>query len=53
MVALGRTLDDAQADRVVPACPDWTVRDAYAHQAGVSADILAGRMDGVATDEWT
>jgi len=31
----------------------WTVKDVYAHQAGAAADILAGRLEGVATDEWT
>src|SRR4029453_16185463 len=51
--ALGRTLTDHQAEAHVPACPRWTVRDLFAHQAGVAADILAGRLDGVATDEWT
>ena len=25
----------------------------FAHQAGVAADLLAGRLDGVATDPWT
>ncbi len=51
--ALGRELTDAEAELVVPACPDWTVREVFAHQAGVAADILGGRLDGVATDPWT
>jgi uncharacterized protein (TIGR03083 family) len=37
----------------VPACPDWTVKDVAAHCAGVVDDVLAGRLDGVATDPWT
>jgi uncharacterized protein (TIGR03083 family) len=37
----------------VPACPDWTVHDVVAHLAGVCADILAGNLEGVASDPWT
>ena len=53
MSALGRTLDADDGERPVPACPNWTVRQVFAHQAGVAADILAGRLDGVTTDPWT
>jgi len=41
------------ADRVVPHCPAWTVADLLAHMVGAPEDILAGRLDGVATDAWT
>ena len=41
------------ADRGVPACPKWTVREVAAHLAGACDDVLAGRLEGVATDEWT
>lgn len=37
----------------VPACPDWNVRDVAAHLAGVTADALAGNMEGAGTDPWT
>lgn len=53
MSALGRSLTDDEAERTVPACPEWTVRQVFAHQAGVAGDILGGRLDGVATDSWT
>lgn len=33
--------------------PTWRARDVLAHLVGVPSDILAGRMDGVATDAWT
>lgn len=49
-------LDDASpgvAGRVVPACPEWTVHDVVAHLAGVSTDLVEGRVDGIATEEWT
>jgi uncharacterized protein (TIGR03083 family) len=53
MIELGRSLRDDDAAISVPACPAWTIKDVYAHQAGVVADALAGRLDGVATDPWT
>lgn len=46
-------LPDGQAETAVPACPEWTVRNVAAHLAGVCADILAGRIEGVATERWT
>jgi uncharacterized protein (TIGR03083 family) len=54
LTALLRSLGpDTVADTPVPACPAWTVRHVIAHLAGVGDDILAGRLDGVATDAWT
>lgn len=46
-------LDDARASLPVPTCPEWSVHDVVAHVAGVVDDVLAGRMDGVATEPWT
>ena len=40
-------------ERVVPACPRWTVQQLVSHLTGVVADALAGNLDGVATDPWT
>lgn len=37
----------------VPGCPAWQVRDVVAHVTGITADVNAGRLDGVATDPWT
>jgi uncharacterized protein (TIGR03083 family) len=53
MLALGASLSDEQAATRVPGCPLWTVKDVYAHQAGVCADVLAGNVEGAATDPWT
>lgn len=50
---LGRGLGDDAAELVVPATPAWTVRDNFAHMAGVADDVLHGRLDGVTTDPWT
>src|SRR4051812_41896335 len=43
----------ADPTQPVPACPDWTVKDLVAHVTGVVDDVLAGRIEGVATDPWT
>jgi len=53
LVALAADIDDDAAATKVPTCPLWTVKDVYAHQSGAAADILAGRLEGVATDAWT
>jgi uncharacterized protein (TIGR03083 family) len=44
---------DADPTTTVPACPKWTVKDVLSHVAGIPADVLAGRVDGVATEPWT
>ena len=52
----GRIVDvvrDADPATPVPTCPGWTVKDVVAHLSGVLADFAAGRLDGVATPEWT
>lgn len=41
------------ADRVVPACPAWTVQQLASHVVGVSADIVAGNLAGAGSDPWT
>jgi uncharacterized protein (TIGR03083 family) len=52
-VALGRSLTEQQGALVVPATPQWTVKDNFAHMAGVADDLLNGRIEGAATDPWT
>lgn len=47
------SIDASTAERRVPACPEWTIRELASHQAGVATDALAGRLEGVATDPWT
>ncbi len=46
-------LDGDQGRVAVPACPEWTVHDVVSHLSGICADILAGNLEGVATDPWT
>lgn len=50
---LVREADNEQLERHAPAAPDWRVRDLVAHLSGITADVNAGNLDGVATDAWT
>ena len=53
LLALAGELTEDDAAVSVPTCPEWTVKDVYAHQAGVPTDIIDGRLEGLATDKWT
>ncbi len=53
VVDLVRHATDDQLEAHAPATPEWRVRDVLAHLSGVTADILSGNLDGVATDAWT
>jgi uncharacterized protein (TIGR03083 family) len=53
LLTLGRSLDESDGATRLPSCPEWTVRDLYAHLVGINADALAGRLEGVAEDWWT
>ena len=43
----------AVAEQVVPACPQWTVRQLASHMCGVCDDVLAGNVAEAGTDPWT
>ena len=45
--------DPEQHAARVPGSPQWAVRDVIAHVTGVCADVLAGNIAGVGTEEWT
>ncbi len=53
MTALLQDVDETAADAVVPATPDWRVRDLVAHVVGVADDVVAGRLEGAGSDPWT
>lgn len=53
LVELAATLDDDTTATIVPATPQWSVKDVYAHLCGENADILAGNLEGATTDPWT
>lgn len=53
MTELAAGLSEQQAGTRVPALPAWTVRDTYAHLAGVCREVHEGTLTGRATDEDT
>ncbi|WP_233213514.1 maleylpyruvate isomerase family mycothiol-dependent enzyme [Mycobacterium hubeiense] len=53
ITALVSGLDEKGWATVVPACPEWSVRDVLAHLAAVADDWASGRLAGPATDEQT
>lgn len=53
MTDLARAMDEVEASSMVPATPEWQVKDLLAHVAGVAADVVAGRLEGAGSDPWT
>lgn len=53
LIALAAGLDDSQAVAAVPMCPDWSIKDVYAHVVGIIDDFLTQNLAGVGTDAWT
>lgn len=52
LLALGRTLTDEQAATMTTACPEWSIKDVYAHLAGIATNIVEGNTEGAATEAW-
>lgn len=52
LLDLGRSLDEAEGAIDSSACPGWSVKDLYAHLAGISTDILNGNTAEAATVAW-
>ncbi|WP_017613468.1 maleylpyruvate isomerase N-terminal domain-containing protein [Nocardiopsis salina] len=50
---LASGLTEEQADAPVPALPEWTVTETYAHLAGICSDVLSGALTPPATDTVT
>jgi uncharacterized protein (TIGR03083 family) len=48
-----RETDPELMEAPAPATPEWRVRDVLAHLSGVADDVVNGRLDGIASDEWT
>ncbi|MFD3687762.1 maleylpyruvate isomerase family mycothiol-dependent enzyme [Nocardiopsis sp. NPDC058631] len=53
MLDLAATLDESRLGTLVPACPEWTVRQVYAHLAGLCTDVVRGDVAPPASDEVT
>lgn len=52
LLDLGRSLTADQASQMTLACPAWSVKDVYAHLAGIATDILNNNTENAATVEW-
>ena len=37
---------------VVPACPEWSVRDLLGHLVGLTEDWVQGNLDGYGSNQW-
>jgi uncharacterized protein (TIGR03083 family) len=53
LLALAPELTADEWATLAPATPEWTVKDLYAHLAGIAADVLVGNVVFPGTDEWT
>lgn len=53
LVALATGLDEVALTTVVPACPDWDVRQTYAHMAGLCVEVVQELVTPPASDEVT
>ena len=52
LLELGRSLMPSEGDIMTTACPAWSVKDVFAHLAGISTDIMTGNTEGAATEAW-
>lgn len=52
LLELGQTLTDEQAAVMTTACPQWSIKDVYAHLAGIATNIVEGNTEGAATEAW-
>ncbi len=53
VTAFAQDLTPDQLATRVPGCPDWTVRELLSHLSGLSADLVAGTLDGAGSPPWT
>jgi uncharacterized protein (TIGR03083 family) len=53
VIDLVADLPPNRAALMVPACPDWTVRDLLAHMVGLGADVVAGDEPDDHNSTWT
>jgi uncharacterized protein (TIGR03083 family) len=53
VIALMEAAADGQVERTVPACPDWTARDLFAHMVGLGSDVVAGDEPDDHNADWT
>jgi uncharacterized protein (TIGR03083 family) len=47
------SLPPEELEHMVPACPEWSLKDLFAHLAAIATDVVEGRWDGGGSPEWT
>jgi uncharacterized protein (TIGR03083 family) len=47
------SLPSDELERMVPACPEWSLKDLFGHLAAIATDVVGGRWDGHGSREWT
>ena len=52
MCAEVEAMSAADAEKIVPACPDWTVHDLLAHQTSMPTAIIAGDLPSGDVNDW-
>lgn len=52
MCAVAGGMGPGEDEKIVPACPDWTVHDLLAHQTSMPAALLAGDMPTGDVNDW-
>ncbi len=52
IVDLVSSVSDEDANLIVPACPDWTVRDLLAHVCGIATEISEGNPPSGDSQAW-
>ncbi|MBA3905884.1 MAG: maleylpyruvate isomerase N-terminal domain-containing protein, partial [Pseudonocardiales bacterium] len=53
VIELLADLSPEHAELLVPACPDWTVRDLFSHMVGLGVDVVAGDEPDDHNSAWT
>jgi uncharacterized protein (TIGR03083 family) len=53
VIELVAPLTPEQAATVVPACPEWTVRDLFSHMVGLGVDVVADDEPDDHSSAWT
>lgn len=53
VIELVADLPPEYAELLVPACPDWTVRDLFSHMVGLGVDVVAGDEPDDHDSAWT
>jgi uncharacterized protein (TIGR03083 family) len=47
------SLPPEELEHMVPACPEWSLKDLFGHLAAIATDVVEGRWDGGGSPEWT